>query len=132
MDPVLVSVSLVQFPKRIKKKGYDVSKIEIENVKRIFELYVEGKIKRSAIFELLKLSIKHGKYFEQFIPKPVEDKTVRELLNQEFNKIKNFDGQVYKDLHSFLMGKIMRKFRYQVNGNEIAVLVEEKLKGVMK
>jgi hypothetical protein len=30
------------------------------------------------------------------------------------------------------MGKIMRKFRYQVNGNEIAVLVEEKLKGVMK
>jgi glutamyl-tRNA(Gln) amidotransferase subunit E len=131
MEPVFVSVALIQIPKRFKRKGFDVSKLKIEILEEIFELYNQGKIKRSAVIELMRLSIKHGKYYEQFIPKAVKNKEVTEILTKEIPLLDKTNKIEYKDLHSFLMGRIMKKYRFQVDGKEIASLVDEKLKEVM-
>jgi len=53
IDPVAASVALVQFRKRLKKKGLDAGAIGIEPLRRIFILLRDGTISREGVFALM-------------------------------------------------------------------------------
>jgi glutamyl-tRNA(Gln) amidotransferase subunit E len=50
IDPTLASVALIQFPKRLRRKGLNPTSLSEDRLKRIFELYRGGKISRDGIF----------------------------------------------------------------------------------
>jgi Glu-tRNA(Gln) amidotransferase subunit E-like FAD-binding protein len=50
IGPTLAAVALIQFPKRLRKKGLDTASLTEDKLKKIFELYRDGKIPREGIF----------------------------------------------------------------------------------
>jgi glutamyl-tRNA(Gln) amidotransferase subunit E len=51
--PVAAAVALIQFPKRLKKKGLDPGALTEETFRRIFALYRDRKISRDGVFALM-------------------------------------------------------------------------------
>jgi glutamyl-tRNA(Gln) amidotransferase subunit E len=51
--PVAAAVALIQFPKRLKKKGLDPGALTEEAFRRIFALYRDRKISRDGVFALM-------------------------------------------------------------------------------
>jgi glutamyl-tRNA(Gln) amidotransferase subunit E len=51
--PVAAAVALIQFPKRLKKKGLDPGALTEEAFRRIFALYRDRKISRDGLFALM-------------------------------------------------------------------------------
>ena len=50
IDPVAAAVALVQFRKRLKKKGLDPSVLTEEALRKIFALFRDRKISRDGLF----------------------------------------------------------------------------------
>ena len=50
IDPTLAAVALVQFPKRLRKEGLGTAAVTEDNLKKIFELYRDGKISREGVY----------------------------------------------------------------------------------
>ena len=50
IDPTLAAVALVQFPKRLRKEGLGTAALTVDNMKKIFELYRDGRIAREGIY----------------------------------------------------------------------------------
>jgi glutamyl-tRNA(Gln) amidotransferase subunit E len=53
IDPVAASVALIQFPKRIRRKGLDAGRIDEPALRGIFALYRDRKISREGIYALM-------------------------------------------------------------------------------
>ncbi len=53
IDPVAAAVALVQFPKRLKKKGSDPGALTEEVLRRIFALFRERRISREGLLALM-------------------------------------------------------------------------------
>jgi glutamyl-tRNA(Gln) amidotransferase subunit E len=53
IDPVAAAVALVQFRKRLKKKGLDPRSVGEETLRRIFALFRDRKISRDGVFALM-------------------------------------------------------------------------------
>ncbi|HMA53065.1 MAG TPA: Glu-tRNA(Gln) amidotransferase subunit GatE, partial [Acidobacteriota bacterium] len=49
VDPVAAAVALVQFPKRLKRKGLDAGRITDETLRRIFALFRDKRISRDGV-----------------------------------------------------------------------------------
>jgi glutamyl-tRNA(Gln) amidotransferase subunit E len=50
IDPTLAAVALVQFPKRLRRKGIDPAALTEDKLKKIFGLYKDGRISRDGIY----------------------------------------------------------------------------------
>jgi glutamyl-tRNA(Gln) amidotransferase subunit E len=54
IGPTFASVALVQFPKRLREKGLDAASLTEDKLKKIFELYRDGKISREGVYLAMK------------------------------------------------------------------------------
>jgi glutamyl-tRNA(Gln) amidotransferase subunit E len=50
IDPTLAAVALVQFPKRMQRKGLDPGRLTEDQLKNIFKSYKDGRISREGIY----------------------------------------------------------------------------------
>ncbi len=53
ISPVAAAVALVQFRKRLKKKGLDVSRLDEDSLRRIFALFRDRKISRDGVLAFM-------------------------------------------------------------------------------
>ena len=120
IDPVLASVVLIQYPKRLKKKGFDPELLTEEMLLGVFESYKDGLLSRDGILPMIKNSIKHGKFYPELIPAPCTDNDFKDALSESESEIKemNFFDETNKKV--LLMDRVMKKVRLQLNGAEVA------------
>jgi len=116
IDPVLAAVVLIQFPKRLKKRNFDISLFDEEMMKEIFHSYKDGLLSRGGILTAMQKSIKKGKFYPELLPRPLISKELEQLIFESkdgLKKIKLFGEDKAKKV---LMGIVMNKVRMSVEG----------------
>ena len=124
INPILASVVLIQFPKRLKKRRFDISLLDEEMMKEIFKSYKDGLLSRDGILTAMQKSIKKGKFYPELLPKPLTTKELEEIItetNNELSKVRLINNENRKEV---LLGLVMNKVRMGVEGK----LVAEKIK----
>ena len=53
IEPVAAAVALVQFPKRLRRKGLDATALTEETLRRVFALFRDRRISRDGVFALM-------------------------------------------------------------------------------
>lgn len=120
MDPVLASVALIQFPKRLKKKGFDINVLTEKMMEKILTAVGKGEIPRDAILPLMEKCINTGKFTRSYLPKPLEEnKLINEIekVSKRTEKMKIDDSEKLKKV---VLGIIMKKFRGRLDGRQTA------------
>lgn len=129
VDPVAAAVALVQFPKRLKRKGLDPSLLTDETLRRIFALFRDKRISRDGVFALMESAargealpeigeIRPATEEEIYAQVVASNGTLREM------KIHNPDKKAH-----VLMGLVMSALRGRVEGAAIVERVTAAAEG---
>lgn len=128
LDPTLCSVALIQFRKRLKKKGYDVSALGKDETRKILEAYKNGDIVREGVFEAMKRTADAGEFGENALPKPCDEAELRDAVKNSVEKVDS--KQIHnKDKRPLLiLAETMRELRGRVAFEKANEAVENYLK----
>jgi glutamyl-tRNA(Gln) amidotransferase subunit E len=123
INPVLAAVALIQFPKRLRKMGFDISLLTPEMMRDIFIAYKDGLLSRNGILIAMQKTITKGKFYSELLPKPLLSKEIDEIIYQtkkEVEQIKLLNDSKRNDI---LIAHTMSKVRISVEGK----IVKEKI-----
>jgi glutamyl-tRNA(Gln) amidotransferase subunit E len=116
VDPVAASVALVQFRKRIRRKGLDADAIGLEGMRRIFALYRDRTISREGLFAFMEKAARGEALPEASEVRPASEE---EVYAQVAAAKARLDGlrlhNPAKKAHA-LMGLVMTALRGRVEG----------------
>jgi len=127
INPVLASVALIQFPKRLKKKGYNPDDISVEIMRDIFKTYKKGLLSKDGILIAMSRALDKGKFYSELLPKPVTEKEIDQLIKDHSKNLEktNFKSSEHKE--KFFTGLVMDNIRMIADG----VKVSEKVKNLI-
>jgi glutamyl-tRNA(Gln) amidotransferase subunit E len=129
IDPVAAAVALVQFRKRLKKKGLDTRSIDEGALRKIFALFRDRKISRDGVFALMEKAARG-----EPLPGPGE---VRPATEEEISaQVAASGGALRKmEVHDpakkshVLMGLVMTALRGRVEGAAVVERVRSAAEG---
>ena len=120
INPVLASVVLIAYPKRLKKKGVDPESITEEIIKDIFKAYKDGILSRDGILTAIEESVKINRFdIEKLLPR-LNDEEFKNTIKECTHKINLMKLIDEKNKNKLLMEFIMSKIGMRINGSEAA------------
>ena len=126
INPVFAAVLLVQFPKRLRKKGYDVEILNEEIFSKIISAYKANKITRDGILSLLENVISLGVFFDELLPLPCSDNELDKTFEESKGNLKTIRLYKKENRTKVLMGLTMNKLRGRVFGKDVHSYIESK------
>jgi glutamyl-tRNA(Gln) amidotransferase subunit E len=124
IDPVLASVALIQFPKRVKKAFPD-SDVQLgQTVKDLLIFHKEGKIAREGILDMMMQHAKNGKYE---IPPICSEKELSELIRHSIKKSDEIKIRNQNKKDQIIMGIVMKSVRGKAEGKTVALLLRKEM-----
>jgi glutamyl-tRNA(Gln) amidotransferase subunit E len=130
VNPTAAAVFLIQYPKRLKKKGYNIGILNEEIFSRLLKSFSDGKIPRDAVITVLEDIIERGKFAEDIIPAPAHEKEINSIISGSIEKLNNTLLIDPSNKESLLMGAVMQKLKGKVSAVSIAAIVGFRKKGV--
>lgn len=127
LDPVLTSVVLIQFPKRIKRKGLDTSVFCPDVMEKILMLYKDGRLVKDGILPLMLDIAAAGTFDESMV------RSVSSLYDMERNFYASLDRisktklRSKKNFRTVLMSALMQSLRGRANGSDLLKMIDLKL-----
>jgi glutamyl-tRNA(Gln) amidotransferase subunit E len=112
-----VSVALVHYPKKLKKKRYDIKKLDENIFRNIFNALVEKKILREAVMPIMEIYLETGEYMEI---SPACPTSIQEEVEESLQKVKDMILYDNKNRNVLLMDMVMARLRGRVEGRQIA------------
>ena len=122
IDPILASVVLIQYPKRIKKALPKSNPPDENTIKELLIIHKEGKIAREGILEMMLMKAKNGK-FE--IPPACSEKELTGLIRESMKKLNETEIRNPEKKEQIIMGLIMSAVRGRVEGKKVAARVRK-------
>lgn len=123
IDPVLAAVTLIQYPKRLRKRKLDISLITVKMMECIFKAYKDGLLSRDGILPILVKSVEKGKFYPELLPKPITKAELDEIVTKT-KKIVDVEAIRYPEKKDeILMGKIMDRVRINISGKEVEQII---------
>jgi len=121
LSPKLVSVVLVQYPKRLKKKGLPVEKLNEETLEAVLKAVKERKIFKEGLLPLLEQVLASGKNLDELLLPKATERELRESIEQVVMSLKNkkFAGEESRMRRA--MGLLMEKWRGRMEGTDAAL-----------
>lgn len=128
LSPKLVSVVLVQYPKRLKKKGLPVEKLNEETLEAVLKAVKERKIFKEGLLPLLEQVLASGKNLDELLLPKATERELRESIEQVVMSLKNkkFAGEEGRMRRA--MGLLMEKWRGRMEGVDAALKLSLSLK----
>jgi glutamyl-tRNA(Gln) amidotransferase subunit E len=120
IDPVLASVALIQFPKRLKKKGIDPDLFTVEILHDIFEAYKEGILSRDGILRAMEDSVKKSKFDPEILLPKMNADEFKSTLKECTHKVNLMKLYNEKNKNKLLMDFVMSKIGMKINGADAA------------
>ena len=117
---------LIQFPKRLKKKGYDIEFLNKEIFLEILSAYKDNKIARDGILPLLENIISLGVFFDGLLPLPCTDNELDKTFRESEDQLKNIKLNKPENRAKVLMGFAMHKLRGRVPGISVYNYIKSK------
>ncbi len=118
--PVPAAIALIQYPKNLRRKGYDVSQLSGEVFVKIFEGLIGGEILREAVFYILKNYLETGNLE---LIKPACPTVINEIIKKETDEIGSTKLYNPKNRNIVLMNNVMTHLRGRAEGKIIADLI---------
>ncbi len=125
IDPVLASIVLIHYPKRLKKSGIKTDELSPNILQRIFEAYKDKKIVKDGIFTAIKYMLMKGSYSEDLLPMPCSETEFKDVVLQlklQLNKIKLYNPEKSTEV---LTGMVMNKLRGRIDGETVSSYIKE-------
>ncbi len=125
MDPTFAAVTLIQYPKRLRKRRLDPTIINENMMRKIFRAYMDGEVPKDGILYLMEKCVRNGKFLRSYLPKPVERENLNKELENAKGKIENMYPYNPESTDKLLTGMVMDKFRGRIEGREVEDLVKK-------
>jgi glutamyl-tRNA(Gln) amidotransferase subunit E len=130
IEPVAAAVALIQFPKRLRRKGADAGALTEESLRRVFALYRERRVSRDGVYALMEKAARR-----EPLPGPgeVHPPTEEEIYAQVVESNGALKGMRLHDPAKrahVLMGLVMTALRGRVEGAAIRERVEAAAEGI--
>jgi Glu-tRNA(Gln) amidotransferase subunit E-like FAD-binding protein len=126
INPVFAAVLLIQFPKRLKKKGYDTEILNEGIFSEVLSAYKNNKITRDGILPLLENVISLGVFFDELLPLPYSDNEMDKTFSESKNQLKNIRLYKQENRVKVLMGFAMNQLRGRIPGKEVLSFIKDK------
>lgn len=132
IEPKFAAVSLLEYPKKLSKLGFDTSRLTDEIYLNLFSAYKDKKIVRDCIF----LGLKQYLESEQSnkLPSPINNEKLKNTFVQSMNEVSEMikEGKIYNynKIKELIISKMMYKLRYQVEGKEVHNFVKQNYKSI--
>ncbi|MGD1009626.1 MAG: Glu-tRNA(Gln) amidotransferase subunit GatE [Candidatus Aminicenantales bacterium] len=127
IGPTLAAVALVQFPKRLRRKGLDTASLTEDNLKKIFELYKDGKISREGIYLAMKGAGGNDGLSAIDPPRVPSEAEVDALVSRGSEKLTSLKLHNPAKRAHVLMGLVMPELRGSAEGAAVADKVRKVL-----
>lgn len=124
LNPTTVAVALIQYPKRLKKLGFNPELITVEMLTEILLNYKSGLLSRWGMFIALKKSLQHGKFYPELLPRPILEDELISIISLKKKELKKINFSSEDRRIKVLMGLVMEEVKMSIDGK----LVSEKIK----
>jgi glutamyl-tRNA(Gln) amidotransferase subunit E len=127
IDPTLAAVALIQFPKRLKKKGADINLLTVDVMKEILSAYKDKLISKDGIYYAMDNAIRLGKFYGEMLPPPCTNSELNQIIKEskiKINQTKLYDKANEKKL---ILGQVMDKLRLRVDGKKVRRVLNAQL-----
>jgi len=120
VNPVAAAVVLIQFPKRLKKNGYDINLLDENMMSSILEVYSKNKMPADYILTALKNSLELGMFVDEIIPVPSNEKEIEKEIENAWKEMDKMEFIKQENTKSIFMGIVMNKMRGKVSAKIIS------------
>jgi glutamyl-tRNA(Gln) amidotransferase subunit E len=117
INPVLASVALIQFPKRIKRNLKRPVDINADQIAAIFQAYKEKKLTKDGILPSMRDVAAYGKWL---VPPRCPEKELDNVIAESGREVSSMNLHKPEKKLEVLMGIIMQKVRGRVDGSIVA------------
>ncbi len=125
LNPVLVAIVLINYPKKLKKKGLNIEILNEQVFKGILEAYKNKLIEKDGIIVAMERTILQGQFTLDILPPPANDIEIMDaILNSklQLNKLKLNNNEKSTDI---LIGLVMNNLRGRVDGAYISKYIND-------
>jgi glutamyl-tRNA(Gln) amidotransferase subunit E len=129
VDPVAAAVALIQFGKRLKRKGLDVEAVGLDALRRIFMLYRDRAISRDGVLALMEKAARGEALPEAEEVRPATDGEVRARIAAAKAALGGMTVHNPERKAHILMGLVMTALRGRVEGADVVDAVRAASKG---
>ncbi len=119
INPVLASVVLIQYPKRLRKKNLKVELLSIDIFEKIFDAYRKGIIFREGILIAMELAIRNNDDFINYFIPELSQKDIQNYFKKSLSDLKKIELNKSENKKLVLIGLLMNKLRGKVDSKLI-------------
>lgn len=124
INPVLASVALIQYPKRLLKKNFKIELLSAEIMEKIFNDYMKGIIYKEGILIAMELAVKGNKNFKNYFVPEITHKDLQTHFKKSLSDLKKIELNESENKKIVLMGLMMNKLRGKVDAKKVIELIE--------
>ncbi|MDR3611085.1 MAG: Glu-tRNA(Gln) amidotransferase subunit GatE [Ignavibacteriaceae bacterium] len=130
VNPTAAAVILIQYPKRLKKKGFNIGILDEEILSNILKLFADGKIPRDAVLSAMEKILVNGFFSDDIISTPASvDEVKKEILNS-IEILNNISLRNEMNKGIILMSILMKKLRGRFPASLVAERIAFNKKGI--
>jgi glutamyl-tRNA(Gln) amidotransferase subunit E len=130
IEPVAAAVALIQFPKRLRRKGADAGALTEESLRRIFALYRERRVSRDGVYALMEKAARREPLPGVGEIHPAEEEEIYARVVESNEALKGMRLHDPAKRAHVLMGLVMTALRGRVEGAAIRERVEAAAEGI--
>jgi len=120
VNPITAAVVLIQYPKRLKKTGYNIKLLNENILSEILKAYSAKKIPGDAILSALQNVTELGLFTKEIFFKPINEKELDTQIKSASDELKMVKLYNEKNAKHILMGLVMKKLRGRIAAPYVA------------
>jgi glutamyl-tRNA(Gln) amidotransferase subunit E len=130
IEPVLASVALIQFPKRLKKEGYNIELLNSSSLEQIFIALKNKKILKESVFYVMKNLLKaDGFYSDEILINPAESQEIEVGVKAAISAFKTKKIYHPDKVKEIIFGIAMNNLRGKATKGQVVNKIDEVNKG---
>jgi glutamyl-tRNA(Gln) amidotransferase subunit E len=132
IDPVFASVALIQYPKKLKKKRFNIEKLTPEIMEKVFLAYRDKIIIRDAVILMMEQACPVGEFSDDMLIRhSTEIDIIENILkvHYQLDKIKLYNQNNRSKL---LFGLSMKNLRGKAHHEDVRQYIDKIKNGVVK
>ena len=127
-EPVAAAVALIQYPKRLRRKGLDAGRLDGTPLENVLRAYGEGKLLREAIWPALEFVAQKGVFDAAKWPPRAAVGEVTRAIKDAVKKLSGLKVHNPDKKSHVVMGLVMSRLRGRAAGAAVAEKVKEALR----
>jgi len=120
LNPVLAAIVLIQYPKRLKKKGLPVHLLNEKIMEDILNAFREGRLFKEGILKLMAQVLDSRKSVRELLPPADSPDSLKTSIVHVIDEIKTIKFSDAQSRRRMAMGLLMRQWRGRIDGTMAA------------